>query len=503
MRLRRPRGRTGLVLGALLAAMLVPAAVSAAGPGHGQLTPAVPAPSPSSAGRTGGQAPDIYLVQLASGADTFRQQAKAVGLNYSERFAYKSLFNGVSIRINPNDVGKLAGIASVSNVYPAHYYTLGPVTDADPELATAIQMTGADLAQQAGYTGKGVKVAVMDTGIDVDHPDLGGDGDAAARTRSRTRASSQAGTSSATTTTPIRRAPRYNPVPTPDPVPDDCNGHGTHVAGIVGANGHGRSHATGVAPDVTFGAYRVFGCDGSVTDDVMIAAMERIKADKMDVLNMSIGDAFNNWAGVANRRRCGRARRRWHRRRRVDRQQRCERHLLGRSARRRRQGHRRRVLRQQSRAGAGNHPVRGRLRIAIADSTAGPGFPQPPDRPTSGTFLIKQTAIGTLWADSAQLVPAGASRGAGSDDGCDVPGRILHRAGRTHPTRHLHVHRQGAQRAGRGCGGRCPLQQPVRWSHAAHPRRGQHPRRDHLAAGGSDPQRLFAAGRSASRGTTA
>jgi hypothetical protein len=41
----------------------------------------------------------------------------------------------------------------------------------------------------------------------------------------------------------------------------------------------------------------VFGCAGSVTDDVMIAAMERIKTDGMDVLNMSIGDAFNNWAG--------------------------------------------------------------------------------------------------------------------------------------------------------------------------------------------------------------
>ena len=54
------------------------------------------------------------------------------------------------MRINRNDVGKLEGIASVSNVYPAHYYTLGPVTHGDPELATAIKMTGADLAQQAG-----------------------------------------------------------------------------------------------------------------------------------------------------------------------------------------------------------------------------------------------------------------------------------------------------------------------------------------------------------------
>ncbi|HAX81260.1 MAG TPA: peptidase S8, partial [Actinobacteria bacterium] len=69
---------------------------------------------------------------------------------------------------------------------------------------------------------------------------------------------------------------------------DDCQGHGTHVSGIVGANGE----VIGVAPDVTFGAYRVFGCDGSTTADIMIAAMERALADDMDILNMSIGSAF-------------------------------------------------------------------------------------------------------------------------------------------------------------------------------------------------------------------
>ena len=46
---------------------------------------------------------------------------------------------------------------------------------------------------------------------------------------------------------------------------------------------------------MTFGAYSVFGCAGSTTVDVMIAAMERTLADGMDVLNMSIGDAFNTW----------------------------------------------------------------------------------------------------------------------------------------------------------------------------------------------------------------
>ena len=296
MRFRFPRGRARLVLSAVLAALLVPAAVSAAGSNHGQVTPAVQLPSANAGGVKGGQAPDIYLVQLTSGADVFRQQAKAVGLQYTERYAYKSLFKGVSVRIAPTDVGKLAGIASVSRVYPAHYYTLGPETNADPELATAIQMTGADLAQQEGYTGKGVKVAIMDTGIDLDHPDLGGDG-VAGGTHVNSRVVSQWDfVGDAYNADP--ESASYDPVPTPDPVADDCNGHGTHVAGIVGADkDSGANGALGVAPDVTFGAYRVFGCDGSTTDDVMLAAMERIKADGADVLNMSIGDAFNTWAG--------------------------------------------------------------------------------------------------------------------------------------------------------------------------------------------------------------
>lgn len=82
--------------------------------------------------------------------------------------------------------------------------------------------------------------------------------------------------------------PNTNPVPVPDSYPDDCAGHGSHVAGIVGANGA----VKGVAPDVTFGAYRVFGCAGSTSDDVVIAAMERALADGMQVVNMSIGAAF-------------------------------------------------------------------------------------------------------------------------------------------------------------------------------------------------------------------
>jgi subtilisin family serine protease len=261
------------------------------------VTPSIAPAAPNAGAARAGQSSEIFLVELSSTADTFRKQAKAVGLSYTERFAYRSLFQGVSVRINRNDVGKLAGIASVSNVYPARYYTVGPTATVSPDLASAITMTGADRAQnELGLTGEGVKVAVMDTGIDLDHPDLGGDG-VAGGTHVNSRVVSQWDfVGDAYNADP--ESPTYDPVPNPDPVADDCNGHGTHVAGIIGADkASGAGGALGVAPKVTYGAYRVFGCDGSVTDDVMIAAMERIKADGADVLNMSIGDAFNNWAG--------------------------------------------------------------------------------------------------------------------------------------------------------------------------------------------------------------
>ncbi|ORX55057.1 subtilisin-like protein [Hesseltinella vesiculosa] len=70
---------------------------------------------------------------------------------------------------------------------------------------------------------------------------------------------------------------------------DACNGHGTHVAGIVGANDVEKKF-TGVAPDAIFGAYRIFGCSGSSADDVIMKAMEQAYEDGMDVINLSLGD---------------------------------------------------------------------------------------------------------------------------------------------------------------------------------------------------------------------
>ena len=219
----------------------------------------------------------------------FRAEAKKAGVSFNERYAFDKLWNGLSIKTSASP-GALSGLSSVKAVYPVLTASIPPTEQADPDLAFALAMTGADIAQNTlGFDGTGVKVAVMDTGIDLDHPDLGGDGFAGFPHPNARVVAQHDFVGDAFNANPAD--PAYSPTPVPDPIADDCNSHGTHVSGIVGANGT----VTGVAPGVSFGAYRVFGCGGSTTTDIMIAAMERALDDDMDVLNMSIGSAFNTW----------------------------------------------------------------------------------------------------------------------------------------------------------------------------------------------------------------
>ena len=212
----------------------------------------------------------------------FRNAARGTGLNFTERYAFDTLWNGLSIQMNASQLSTLARIDGVKAIYPVVTVALPPTQAGDPELFTALAMTGADIAQsELGFTGAGIRVAVMDTGVDYHHPDLGGCFGPNCRVYT-----GYDFVGSAFNADPS--SPAYNPTPAPDADPDDCNGHGTHVAGIIGANGT----VKGVAPGVKFGAYRVFGCDGSTTADIMIAAMERALADGMQVLNMSIGSSF-------------------------------------------------------------------------------------------------------------------------------------------------------------------------------------------------------------------
>ena len=115
----------------------------------------------------------------------------------------------------------------------------------------------APAAWALGYRGQGINVGIFDSGIDVDHPDL-------------------------TVVGGIDLVGDGNGL-------DDCNGHGTHVAGIVAAR-DGSRHTVGVAPSTQLYSMRFADCDwAGATLDKMIQAIEWAIDNGMDVVNMSFG----------------------------------------------------------------------------------------------------------------------------------------------------------------------------------------------------------------------
>jgi len=224
---------------------------------------------------------------VANDHANFRSQAASAGIHYSVRYSYSSLYNGFSLNVAPRDVAKLSTLPGVKSIHPVRDVPLPMTTPGDDAAQQDwLSMTGADIAQnELGLKGDGITVAVMDTGVDYHHPDLGGCFGTGCKV---TKGYDLVGDAFNNTTVPT---------PTPDNDPMDCAGHGTHVSGILAADGHGQAgHVTGVAPHVKLHMYRVFGCSGSTSDDIMLSAMEMILADGADVLSMSIGSDYDDWS---------------------------------------------------------------------------------------------------------------------------------------------------------------------------------------------------------------
>jgi minor extracellular serine protease Vpr len=225
----------------------------------------------------------------------FQAELRAERVALAQERDFSTLWNGLTVRADRADMLTVRGFSSVRAVYPVAVIERPQPQDViGPALASAITMTGADVAQsELGYTGAGLSVAIIDTGIDYNHPDLGGGGDVDRRIEADPNTRVMHGNDRIThgwdyvgqVFNPADPDAPQEPAPDPDPI--DTQGHGTHVAGIVGASGE----LTGVAPDVTFGAYKVFG-PGSTTADVIVDALEDAYVDGMDVVNMSLGAAF-------------------------------------------------------------------------------------------------------------------------------------------------------------------------------------------------------------------
>lgn len=136
-------------------------------------------------------------------------------------------------------------------------------------------MTGVDKLHAEGLFGEGQIVGILDTGVDYHHPALGNGFGPGFPVSGGYDLVGDDYTGS------------NSPMPDPDPY-SGCAGHGTHVTGTVIANDTELGF-TGVVPHANVYMYRVFGCNGSTGDDVIIAAMERGFFDGVDILSLSLG----------------------------------------------------------------------------------------------------------------------------------------------------------------------------------------------------------------------
>ena len=213
--------------------------------------------------------------------------------------SYSKVWNGVAVKADDKHVNELVKAKGVKAVFPV-LTSRRPKEpegkDKKPSTDVSGDLTGVPQARnKMGLTGKGVKIGIIDTGIDIDHPAFGGSGKPGSSkfpTKKVVAGYDFVGDKFDGNVT----SRNYDPNPVPDSVPDDCAGHGTHVASIAAGNDTAKKFK-GIAPDAQLGAYKVFGCgkEAGTSGDVMLAAMERAAADGMDVVNMSMGTSFMSW----------------------------------------------------------------------------------------------------------------------------------------------------------------------------------------------------------------
>ncbi|MDR1560402.1 MAG: S8 family serine peptidase, partial [Clostridiales bacterium] len=228
----------------------------------------------------------------------FKKEVRSLSdLGASLKFGYDfhQVFNGVQVTLPASLVEELAALPGVYSVTPDYMRNI----TAEPSgigMKESKELLGIDEIYDAGITGEGVKVGVLDTGIDYDHPDLKGvyqggydyidnDLDPMETTYEDWLAAND----------------EYgSPEIDPGSGSEYYTSHGTHVSGTIAGTGDNNSaYATrGIAPGVDLYVYRVLGPYGSGPSSGIIAAVDEAASAgeddvTMDVINLSLGADIN------------------------------------------------------------------------------------------------------------------------------------------------------------------------------------------------------------------
>jgi minor extracellular serine protease Vpr len=240
--------------------------------------------------------------QLKTSQDRLLPQLRSLGARVLGQ--YQDAYNGIKVSVAVGQLQKLSALPGVIGVHRVASYEI--------ENTFGVPYIGApSVWTSPGKTGAGIKIGIIDTGIDYYHANFGGSGDPADFANA-----DGLGTDGIFPTAKVAGGYDFvgdaytgSNTPVPDSDPLDCNGHGSHVAGTAAGFGVLSTGATytglyntstisgnswnvgpGVAPEATLFAYRVFGCSGST--NVVIDAINRAVIDGMDVINMSLGSPF-------------------------------------------------------------------------------------------------------------------------------------------------------------------------------------------------------------------
>lgn len=275
MNSRRSRhaGLAAVVLAGTLAA--IPGAATASTPDPSQRVIVELSGNPAVTAAPGGSllsaeaAPGVGAARRALDArqETFLGSAKSAGLHPSSTRKLGLLIDAVAMTVPGSEVARLSSLPGVAAVRPDTRVLAK--TDVSVPLIGAPDVWQRKDSAGSRVTGKGTTVAILDSGVDYTHPDLGG------------------GLGKG------HKVVGGHDFVNGDEDPMDDNGHGTHVAGIIAGKAATKGGITGVAPDANLLAYKVMDADGAgYTSDIIAgieAASDPANPHRADVINMSLG----------------------------------------------------------------------------------------------------------------------------------------------------------------------------------------------------------------------
>ncbi|UOF02469.1 S8 family serine peptidase [Bdellovibrio reynosensis] len=228
---------------------------------------------------------------------------------------YRLVLNGLAIWAPADAYEKIKALPNVVMTEKSGTFARPKALTQASQLAvlndkTSVNYIGVEEAYKQNIRGEGMKVGIIDTGIDYTHKMFNGEGTSEAYESIDPSQPNAAfpntkvvgGIDLAGTNYHSGSENLEHRIPVRDANPLDEGGHGTHVAGTVAGIGDGVNTYSGVAPEALLYAIKVFGAKGSTSDEVVIAGLEYAMDpngdlqfdDKLDVVNLSLGSNYGS-----------------------------------------------------------------------------------------------------------------------------------------------------------------------------------------------------------------